>query len=78
MIMKLGGHWTRNIIASADGSRLYMAVDSESNIAENGLESKKGRACIYKLDLVTEKHREFADGLRNPVGMAWEPPNGSL
>jgi len=78
MEMKPGGHWTRNIIASADGSKLYVAVGSDSNIAENGLESEQGRACIYELDLVTEKHREFAGGLRNPVGMAWEPTNGSL
>lgn len=78
MEMKPGGHWTRNIIASADGSKLYVAVGSDSNIAENGLEGEQGRACIYELDLVTEKHREFAGGLRNPVGMAWEPTNGSL
>lgn len=78
MEMKPGGHWTRNLIASADGSKLYVAVGSDSNIAENGLEPEAGRACIYELDLVTEKHREFAGGLRNPVGMAWEPTSGLL
>ena len=78
MTMKPGGHWTRNIIASADGAKLYVAVGSNSNIAENGLEEEAGRACIYELDLVTETSREFAGGLRNPVGMAWEPVNGSL
>jgi glucose/arabinose dehydrogenase len=78
MTMKPGGHWTRNLIASADGSKLYVAVGSNSNIAENGLAEEVGRACIYELDLVTEKSREFAGGLRNPVGMAWEPVNGML
>lgn len=78
MEMKPGGHWTRNIIASKDGSKLYVAVGSESNIAENGMATEEGRACIFELDLVTEKHRIFASGLRNAVGMAWEPTNGSL
>jgi glucose/arabinose dehydrogenase len=78
MSMKPGGHWTRNIIASADGSKLYVAVGSESNIAENGMTTEEGRACIFELDLKTEQHRVFAGGLRNPVGMAWEPTNGSL
>jgi glucose/arabinose dehydrogenase len=78
MEMKPGGHWTRNIIASKDGSKLYVAVGSESNIAENGMAAEEGRALIFELDLTTEKHRVFASGLRNPVGMAWEPTNGSL
>ncbi|MBS3847504.1 MULTISPECIES: sorbosone dehydrogenase family protein [Devosia] len=78
MEMKPGGHWTRNLLANADGTKLYVAVGSQSNIGENGLEAEEGRACIFELDLVTEKHREFAGGLRNPVGMAWEPTNGLL
>ena len=78
MSMKPGGHWTRNIIASADGTKLYVAVGSLSNIAESGMEVEEGRACIFELDLKTEQHRIFAGGLRNPVGMAWEPTNGSL
>ncbi|OYW97169.1 MAG: hypothetical protein B7Z15_23590 [Rhizobiales bacterium 32-66-8] len=78
MEMKPGGHWTRNIIASKDGSKLYVAVGSESNIAENGMAAEEGRALIFELDLTTEKHRVFASGLRNAVGMAWEPTNGSL
>ena len=78
MSMKPGGHWTRNIIASKDGSKLYVAVGSQSNIAENGMEAEEGRACIFELDLKTEQHRIFAGGLRNPVGMAWEPSNGAL
>ena len=78
MSMKPGGHWTRNIMASQDGSKLYVAVGSDSNIAEGGMEAEEGRACIFELDLKTEQHRIFAGGLRNPVGMAWEPSNGSL
>ena len=77
MTMKPGGHWTRNLLASADGAKLYVAVGSDSNFAEKGLEVEAGRACIYELDLITEKHREFAGGFRNPVGMAWELTNGS-
>ncbi|WP_236899877.1 PQQ-dependent sugar dehydrogenase [Devosia sp. SL43] len=78
MSMKPGGHWTRNIIASKDGTKLYVAVGSQSNIAESGFEVEEGRACIFELDLKTEQHRIFAGGLRNPVGMAWEPTDGKL
>ncbi|WP_354066389.1 sorbosone dehydrogenase family protein [Devosia sp. 2618] len=78
MDMKPDGHWTRNLLASKDGTKLYVAVGSKSNIAENGLEEEEGRACIYELDLTTGQHREFAGGLRNPVGMAWEPVDGKL
>ncbi len=78
MDMKPDGHWTRNLIASNDGSKLYVAVGSLSNIGDEGMEAEEGRACIFELDLKTEQHRVFAGGLRNPVGMAWEPTNGSL
>ena len=78
MDMKPGGHWTRNLIASKDGSKLYVAVGSLSNIADEGMGAEEGRACIYELDLQTEQHRIFAGGLRNPVGMAWEPSEGKL
>ncbi|KKC37485.1 sorbosone dehydrogenase [Devosia epidermidihirudinis] len=78
MTMKPGGHWTRNLIASADGSKLYVAVGSLSNIGDDGMEAEEGRACIYELDLTTGENRIFAGGLRNPVGMAWEPSKGSL
>lgn len=78
MTMKSGGHWTRNLIASTDGSKLYVAVGSLSNIAEAGFEVEEGRACIYELDLATGEHREFAGGLRNPVGMAWQPQTNEL
>lgn len=76
--MKDGGHWTRNLIPSADGTKLYVAIGSLSNIAEEGFETEEGRACIVEIDLATGQHREFAGGLRNPVGMAWEPTGGQL
>ena len=64
-------HWTKNIIASPDGSRLYASVGSNSNIAEHGMEEEQGRAAIWEIDLKTGASRIFATGLRNPVGMAW-------
>jgi glucose/arabinose dehydrogenase len=65
-------HWTKNVIASADGSKLYVAVGSNSNVAENGMEEEEERAAIWEVDRATGSHRVFATGLRNPVGMAWE------
>ncbi|UYN98213.1 MAG: sorbosone dehydrogenase family protein [Devosia sp.] len=78
MTMKPGGHWTRNLIASKDGKKLYVAVGSLSNIGDAGMEAEIGRACIFELDLETGQSREFAGGLRNPVGMAWEPQTDML
>jgi glucose/arabinose dehydrogenase len=75
---KPGGHWTRSLLPSVDGRRLYIGVGSLSNIAEHGFEAEQGRACIYELDLATNRCRVFADGLRNPVGLAWEPVTGRL
>ena len=71
-------HWTKNVVASADGSRLYVSVGSNSNVAENGIAAEAGRAAIWEVDTQTGAHRVFASGLRNPVGMAWESGNGSL
>ncbi len=71
-------HWTKNIIASPDGSRLYVAIGSNSNVAENGMSEEQGRAQVWEVDLKTGTHRTFATGLRNPVGMAWEPESGAL
>lgn len=72
------GHWTRNLLLSPDGSKLYVAVGSQSNIGENGLEVEEGRACIFEINPATGHARIFASGLRNPVGMAWEPNTGAL
>ena len=75
---KPGGHWTRSLLPSTDGRKLYAGVGSMSNIAEGGMAIEKGRACIYELDLTTGSNRVFAGGLRNAVGMAWEPITGQL
>jgi glucose/arabinose dehydrogenase len=75
---KPGGHWTRSLLPSPDGRRLYAGVGSLSNIAESGMEVEQGRACIYELDLATGVCRIFAGGLRNPVGLAWEPQTKRL
>jgi glucose/arabinose dehydrogenase len=71
-------HWTKNLIASRDGSKLYVTVGSNSNVAENGLEVEEGRAAIWEVDPKTGGHRVFAFGLRNPNGLAWEPGTGAL
>ena len=71
-------HWTKNIIASPDGRRLFIAIGSNSNAGENGLEEEQGRAELWELDLQTGAHRAYATGMRNPVGMAWEPVTGAL
>ena len=71
-------HWTKNVIASRDGSKLYVAVGSNSNAAENGAEQEVERASIWEIDTRTGAHRVFASGLRNPVGLAWEPTAASL
>ena len=71
-------HWTKNIIASRDGSKLYATVGSNSNVAERGLEAEVGRAAIWEIDRATGAKRLFATGLRNPNGLAWEPRTGAL
>ncbi len=71
-------HWTKNIIASPDGSKLYATVGSNSNIAENGMPAEEGRAAIWEVDRATGTKRLFATGLRNPNGLAWEPQTKSL
>lgn len=71
-------HWTKNILPSADGSKMYVSVGSNSNVGENGLAVERDRASILEVDLQTGVHRVFASGLRNPNGMAWAPPGQSL
>ncbi len=70
---KPGGHWTRSLLASPDGTKLYAGVGSLTNIADRGFDAEEGRAAIYELDLVAGTSRIFATGLRNAVGLAWEP-----
>ena len=75
---KPAGHWTRSLLLSPDKRKLYAGVGSLTNIAENGMEVEEGRAAIYELDLATGSSRIFASGLRNAVGLAWEPHTGAL
>ena len=74
----LNHHWTKNVIASKDGSKLYVTVGSNSNVGENGLDQEEGRAAIWEVDRATGNHRIFASGIRNPNGLAWEPTSGAL
>jgi len=73
-----GNHWMRNLLLGADGKHLYVAVGSASNIGERGMEIETGRAAIWEIDLATGKSRQFAAGLRNPNGLAWNPSSGEL
>lgn len=74
----LNHHWTKSLIASPDGSKLYATVGSNSNVGENGIDKEEGRAAIWEIDRATGNKRLFATGLRNPNGMAWEPESGAL
>ena len=74
----LNHHWTKSLLANRDGSRLYAGVGSNSNIAENGMDKEVDRAAILEIDPATGSSRVFASGLRNPVGIDWEPETGVL
>jgi glucose/arabinose dehydrogenase len=71
-------HWTKNVIASPDGAKLYVSIGSNSNVAENGMAAEEGRAAIWEVDRASGRHRIFASGLRNPVGLDFEPETGAL
>ena len=71
-------HWTKSMVASPDGKFLFVGVGSNSNVGENGLAMEKGRAAIWMIDAKTGAYRIFAGGLRNPVGIAWNPWSGQL
>ena len=71
-------HWTKNVVASPDGSKLYVAIGSNSNAGENGIDKEEGRAAIWEVNPATGTHRVFASGIRNPVGMSFEPESGEL
>ncbi|MCD2515044.1 sorbosone dehydrogenase family protein [Massilia sp. G4R7] len=74
----LNHHWTKNIIASPDGRKLYATSGSNSNVAENGIEQEVDRAAILEVDIATGATRVYASGLRNPNGLAWHPQTGAL
>ncbi|WP_274631273.1 PQQ-dependent sugar dehydrogenase [Arvimicrobium flavum] len=71
-------HWTKDVIASRDGTKLYATVGSNSNVGENGMDEEKGRAAVHEIDLATRQMRLFASGLRNPNGLSWQPDSGAL
>ena len=71
-------HWTKGLVASPDGRRLYVSVGSNSNVAENGMAMEEGRAAVWEVDVATGAKRLYAGGLRNPVGLAFEPGSGTL
>ncbi|HEY6640847.1 MAG TPA: sorbosone dehydrogenase family protein [Povalibacter sp.] len=75
---EINHHWTKNVIASSDGSRLYVTSGSNSNAAERGMEVEEHRAAILEVDPATGATRLFASGLRNPNGLAWHPHSGEL
>lgn len=71
-------HWTKSLIASKDGSKLYVGVGSNSNVAENGMDKEENRAAVLEIDRATGASRVYASGLRNPVGSSWNPATGQL
>jgi glucose/arabinose dehydrogenase len=73
-----GGHWMRNLEISPDGTQLYVAVGSVSNIGESGMKVEEGRAMIWEYDLAAGRQRQFGVGLRNPNGMDFSPWTGEL
>ncbi|HZR76751.1 sorbosone dehydrogenase family protein [Bradyrhizobium sp.] len=74
----LNHHWTKDLVASRDGSKLYATVGSNSNVGENGMDVETSRAAVLEVDRITGKTRLFASGLRNPNGPAWQPQSGAL
>ena len=75
---RINHHWVKTVIASPDGSKLYVSVGSNSNVGENGMAAEQDRAAIWEVDPKTGQHRVFAGGLRNPNGMAFDPDGGEL
>jgi len=73
-----GNHWMRNLLLSPDGAHLYVAVGSATNIADEGMKAEAGRAAIWEIDTATGRRRQYAVGMRNPNGMAWNPSTGEL
>jgi glucose/arabinose dehydrogenase len=71
-------HWTKSLTASADGTKLYVGVGSNSNITENGMPAELDRAAIWEIDRATGARRIYASGIRNPTGLGWEPQSGRL
>ena len=75
---QINHHWTKSLVASPDGTKLYVGIGSNSNITENGLEAERERARIWEVDRATGAHRPYATGLRNPNGLTFNPATGQL
>jgi len=75
---RINHHWTKNVIATPDGSKLYVAVGSNSNVGDRGTRVEEGRAAIWEVDAKSGDHRIYAYGVRNPVGLGWEPTTKQL
>ena len=75
---KINHHWTKSLVASPDGAKLYVGVGSNSNVAENGMDKETNRAAILEIDPESGQTEVYASGLRNPVGMDWQPDTGAL
>jgi len=75
---RINHHWTKDLTASTDGSKLYVTVGSNSNIGENGMAAEDDRAAVLEVDRATGRSRVFASGLRNPNGPSWQPQSGAL
>jgi glucose/arabinose dehydrogenase len=75
---EINHHWTKDLTASPDGSKLYVGVGSNSNIMERGETAERGRAEIWEVDPSTGAHRTFASGLRNPNGLTFYPGSNTL
>lgn len=75
---RINHHWTKDLVASPDGTKLYATVGSNSNVGENGIEAEKDRAAVLEIDIATGSSRVFASGLRNPNGPSWQPQSGAL
>ncbi|QCP59562.1 sorbosone dehydrogenase family protein [Pantoea sp. SO10] len=71
-------HWTKSLLASPDGSKLYVGVGSNSNVTENGIGEEYRRAAVLEVDAASGASRIYASGLRNPTGLQWEPQSGKL
>src|SRR5258708_356750 len=75
---QIDDHWTKALLASPDGSKLYVGVGSNSNIGENGIGAEYERAAIWEVDRASGAHRIYASGIRNPTGLQFEPETGKL
>ena len=71
-------HWTKNVVASPDGKKLFVTVGSNSNVADKGMDIEQGRAAIWEYDIASGKSRIYASGLRNPNGMDFQPQTKTL